>query len=70
MGKPKPIAHATRFFAQWAEGKRPGVGEFHLRPAATRIGAGYVFQAEDALFVGDVDYESPGLSFQATGQST
>lgn len=65
VGKPKPIAHATRFFAQWAEGKRPGVGEFHLRPAATRIGAGYVFQAEDALFVGDVDYESPGLSFQS-----
>lgn len=62
-GKPKPIAHATRFFAQWAEDKAPGVGEFLLTRSNTRIGAGYVFQADDALFVGDVAYDGPGLSF-------
>ena len=63
-GKPKPIAHAIRFFAEWAKRHAPGVGDFLLKPSATRIGAGYEFRAVDALFVGDVSYASPGLAFR------
>lgn len=64
-GRPKPIAHAMRFFARWAQRHTPGQGEFTLTRGGTRLGAGYVFKAEDALFVGDVAYDGPGLSFRS-----
>lgn len=66
-GKPKPVAHAMRFFARWARRHSPGEGTFTLTRSATRIGAGYVFRADDALFVGDVAYDGPGLSFRSGG---
>ena len=63
-GRPKPIAHATRFLAECLrEGLRGG--DLELRKGATAIGAGHVFRADNALFVGDTSAAEPGLSFEA-----
>ncbi len=61
-GRPKPLVSALRFFRDYVDagGDR---GSLVLHPADTRIGAGYVFRAPNALFVGEVRYQSPDLDF-------
>ncbi len=63
-GRPKPIAHALRFLRDVIDKAGPG-GELHVKRGKTAIGAVYVYRAKNALFVGDVAYESPELEFRA-----
>jgi hypothetical protein len=63
-GRPKPIAHALRFFGEHAAGCAPS-GTLEIVPAPLSIGAGYVYKNKQALFVGNTAYTSDGLAFAA-----
>ena len=62
QGRPKPIVYATRFLRDYLESGATG-GTLEIRPAATMIGAGYVYRNRGVLFVGDTRYQSAELSF-------
>ncbi len=64
-GKPKPTAHATKFFRKFVDKHQPGEGTFKLVHAKTPIKTGYVFKNNDALFVGNIEYDKPELSFKS-----
>lgn len=61
----KPLVSALRFLRLYVDagGDR---GTLQVIPAPTRIGAGYVFRAPRALFVGNLTGDVPGLRFTAT----
>jgi hypothetical protein len=66
--RPKPIRDVVALLSAH-DGQSPALGEVTaLRDEVT--GAGYVYRAEDALFVGASGYEGEGLTFQpqAPGQ--
>jgi hypothetical protein len=65
-GKPKPIAHATKFFRRYIDTHQTGQGDFKLTKAKTPMGAGYLFTDKDALFVGDTVYKSERIKFNST----
>ncbi len=60
--RPKPLVYALRFLREYVDagGDR---GELQVVPAKTQIGAGYVFHAPGALFVGNVAYQGPAMQF-------
>ncbi|HQK92600.1 MAG TPA: hypothetical protein PLD23_03805 [Armatimonadota bacterium] len=60
--KPKPIAYALRFLREYIDHEGTG-GELTITRSRTATGAGYVFRAQRALFVGDRRAELPGLEF-------
>ncbi len=60
----KPIVPAVRFLRQYIDGGGGG-GEIQIVRAANPIGAGYIYRAPNALFVGDGHYRSSGLEFTA-----
>ncbi len=64
-GKPKPIAHATRFFRNYIDTHEPGDGTLTVSHAETPIKTGYVFTDKDVLFVGNTTYSSKRLKFQS-----
>ncbi len=64
-GKPKPIAHATRFFRKYIDTHESGDGTLTMTQAETPIKTGYVFEDKDALFVGNATYTSKRLKFQS-----
>lgn len=64
-GKPKPIAHATRFFRTYIDNHQSGQGSLTVTKAKTPIQTGYIYKNIDALFVGDVEYKSRKLSFKS-----
>ena len=60
----KPIVPAVRFLRDYVDGGGQG-GEIQIVRAPNAIGAGYVYRAPNALFVGDGHYRSAGLEFTA-----
>ena len=64
-GRPKPIAHATRFLRVCVDAGLTG-GRLELRPDPNPIGTGYVFRGENVLFVGGTDYRSGELAFKSS----
>jgi hypothetical protein len=64
LGRPKPICYSTKFLRDYVDGHGPG-GTLEIRRAQTSIGAGYVYKAKNALFVGDYAYKSPELEFRS-----
>lgn len=64
-GKPKPIAHAVRFFRRYADQFEPGIGTMTITRAKTRMGAGYVYEGPNALFVGDTCYVTDDVDFKS-----
>ena len=64
-GKPKPIAHATRFFRKYIDTHESGSGMLTIIQADTPVKTGYVFTDKDALFVGNTKYSSERLEFQS-----
>lgn len=66
-GEAKPIAHALKFLSDYITGTRAADrGSVRLTVNDSLIGTGYVFEADGALFVGDVGYRSDRLSFTST----
>ena len=63
-GRPKPIAHALRFFGEHLAGTAPS-GTLEIVPATLSIGAGYVYRNKQALFIGNTTYTSDALTFTA-----
>lgn len=64
LERAKPIVPAVRFLREYADDGGEG-GEIQIVRAANSIGAGYLYRAPNALFVGDGHYESAGLEFRA-----
>ena len=64
LERAKPIVPAVRFLREYVDGGGQG-GEIQIVRAANPIGAGYVYRAPHALFVGDDHYRSAGLNFTA-----
>ncbi|MGD9109300.1 MAG: hypothetical protein PVG93_00035 [Phycisphaerales bacterium] len=64
-GKPKPIAHATRFFREYIDTHELGDGTLDVIQADTPVKTSYVFTDKDALFVGGTKYSSERLNFQS-----
>ncbi|MGO9255577.1 MAG: hypothetical protein ACLQU1_04645 [Bryobacteraceae bacterium] len=64
LERAKPIVPAVRFLREYVDGGGQG-GEIRIVRAANPIGAGYVYSAPNALFVGDDHYRSAGLEFTA-----
>ena len=64
MGRLKPVGHAMKFLRDYWDEHGPG-GTIEIRRARNPIGAGYVFRAPAALFIGDSRYAGEGLSFTA-----
>jgi hypothetical protein len=64
LERAKPIVPAVRFLRKYLDSGGQS-GEIQIVHAANAIGAGYVYRAPDALFVGDGQYHSPGLEFTA-----
>ncbi|MHC4202638.1 MAG: hypothetical protein ACYSU0_21810, partial [Planctomycetota bacterium] len=63
-GRPKPIVHATRFLREYVD--HGGMdGRLELKEGATAIGTVYVYENDNALFVGNRAWDSPRLSFRA-----
>ena len=63
-GRPKPIAHALRFFGEHIAGRAPS-GSLEVLPAPLSIGAGYVYKNQQALFIGNTSYTTDQLAFTA-----
>jgi hypothetical protein len=63
-GGAKPLVAALRFLRDYVDAGNLG-GKLEVRLAQTPIGAGYLFEGRNALFVGDVAYQSPKLTFNA-----
>lgn len=63
-GRPKPIAHALRFFGEHLAGTAPS-GTLEIVPASLSIGAGYVYKNKQALFIGNTAFTSAALAFTA-----
>jgi hypothetical protein len=68
-GKPKPIVHAMKFLSRYMKTKQAGTGTFKLIRTSTPIGCGYVYESNDAFFVGASTFSSSDLSLQSA-QST
>jgi hypothetical protein len=64
-GKPKPMAHAVKFFRRYLDTDEPGDGTLTLIQVDTPIKTGYVFTDKDVLFVGNAKYASEKLKFQS-----
>jgi hypothetical protein len=64
LERAKPIVPAVRFLREYVDGGGQG-GEIRIVRAPNAIGAGYVYRAPNALFVGDGHYRSGGLEFTA-----
>jgi hypothetical protein len=65
-GKPKPIAHAAKFFREYIDTHESGDGTLKIIRADTPIKTGYVFTDEGVLFVGNSQYSSKKLRFRNT----
>jgi hypothetical protein len=64
LGRPKPVAHGMRFLRDYVDANGPG-GMIEVVRAKTSIGTGYVYRSRGGLFVGDVMFDSPELTFRA-----
>lgn len=64
LERAKPIVPAVRFLRGYLDGGGQG-GEIEIVRAPNSIGAGYLYHAPNALFVGNRDYRSAGLEFTA-----
>lgn len=64
LERAKPIVPAVRFLREYVDGGGQG-GEIQIVRSPNSIGAGYVYRARNALFVGDSHYRSAGLEFTA-----
>ncbi|MCE5340985.1 MAG: glycoside hydrolase family 5 protein [Planctomycetaceae bacterium] len=63
LGRPKPIAYATKFFREYIDSHEPGSGKLDIIRADTPMQTGYVFTDKNALFVGNTKYDSSPLKF-------
>lgn len=63
--RPKPIAHAMSFFRKYGDKHETGEGTIEITEGDTQFGAGYIFKAQDALFIGDRRYRSENLEFSS-----
>ncbi len=63
-GRPKPIVPALRFFGDYIAGRAP-CGKLDITAGPLSIGAAYVFQDTQALFIGNKHYTSERLAFTA-----
>jgi hypothetical protein len=64
LERAKPIVPAVRFLREYLDAGGQG-GDIQIVRAPNAIGAGYVYRAPNALFVGDGQYRSAGLEFTA-----
>lgn len=66
-GSPKPIAQSLKFLSDYVtETKAADRGDLKLTTNKSLIETGYVFEGKNALFVGDVSYQSDQLTFAST----
>ncbi|MBN2450726.1 MAG: hypothetical protein JXR77_10070 [Lentisphaeria bacterium] len=63
-GHPKPIVHAVRCLREYVD-RGTLAGELDVLPGNNPIGTAYRFRGQNALFVGDVTYDSKEVSFTA-----
>ena len=72
QGRPKPIAYCTRFLTNYllsTDDFSLSKASITFQESSTPIHASYVFKSADALFIGNVSYSSPSLSFQLAKHS-
>lgn len=63
-GSPKPIAYALKFFSDYImENGQRDRGTLKLTVNDSMIETGYVYENDNAIFVGDVRYQSDRLTF-------
>ena len=63
-GSPKPIAYALKFFSDYImENGQGDHGTLKLTVNDSMIETGYVYENDNAIFVGDVRYQSNRLTF-------
>jgi len=63
-GRPKPIVHALNFLRKYVDAGNLG-GKIAVTPGKTRFGTVYEYINDNALFVGNVEYDSEKLSFKS-----
>ena len=63
-GRPKPVVHGLKFLRKYVDAGNLG-GVIAVKPGTTRFGTVYEYSNDNALFVGDVKYESEKLSFNS-----
>ena len=62
QGRRKPLGAAMKFFRDYADNFTDR-GQFSVFPSNTQVNIGYVFQSENALFIGEKNYGDQRVSF-------
>ena len=64
-GRPKPVCHALKFLREYIDETGEYGGNLEIKPCDNQIGTAYTYQDENALFIGDSEYDSPYFSFKS-----
>jgi hypothetical protein len=65
-GRPKPVVNAMKYMRRYLDTTPHKTGSFHLIKADTQTGCGYVYQNDNALFVGMKTFENKDIRFDAS----